>query len=570
MFGRLAKCGKDLPGTEMSAPNALTSILLPVFDFQKPVYSSFLAWSRAVFGERFYVAPYDWRKGADDESANNLDAVIDEAIAQTGHRKVILLAHSLGGLVSRDYILRKGSAKVAALIAVGTPWLGTPKTVRALLWGYNFGAGMILQKKYQVQVNGLPSNHSPLCPDSKCEYYQSISLLRLHDVRELASRFPAVYQQLPTNKFMNYYGSHYEQDFRPVVWGKNSPEQMEALYKQTDACLFDKTKAWQQWILNGDDRGVNNYLVAGVYEPRCTNPEFHKDCHVENRMDMQMPEEAQLDELTLPSFSRGGLGLAKRLLRALSPYEIFQDPFLAIDSDYEWGDGTAPILSATAGEYVKGIKKTNSQEAKKHLGNKTEVLEPVVLGASYPHFVMLDDPQVRKLIVDLYQKESLKLGATSIFEESVAVESLKVKITADREPDVQVEAEFTGGRYISRLNLRKSAYFVPELFIAFDDKLSVDDLCLKVPKEKATSRPMAVKRRLLSGEIPAMMLTLRSIRKNSPSLKVTSVEVWINDVRQFESNEPFELMPGGKKSIPLSGDRIERSLLIQAAMLPSH
>lgn len=548
--GRLGECGKDLPGTEVKASNALTSILLPVVESQKPIYSSFLAWSRAVFGKRFYVAPYDWRKGANEESANNLDAVIKRALNDSRQTKVILLAHSLGGLVSRDYIVRKGGDKVAALIAVGTPWLGTPKTVRALVWGYNFGAGLAGSKKYEVPVIALPAEYSVLCPNSRCEYYQNISLLQREVVRDLAKHFPGVYQQLPTNEFMTEYGRHYGQDFRGVVWGKNTLAEMEAIYQQSDACLFDLTKAWRQDLLKGDDRGVNNYLIAGFYEPRCKNPEFHRDCHVENRMDMQLPDESQVNESTFPRFSRRALKLGSGIVRALSQYRIFPDHVIAIDSDYEWGDGTSPLLSATAGEYVKGKALVNPQNAKKYLGENTEVVPPVVLGASYAHSAMLDDPQVRTEILKLYKRESLKLGVTLVLAEEVTqVEQLTVKIATEQNGvHNQLETEFTGGIDIKDHDLRESTFFFQRAVILFDD-LFVDDKTLVVPKEKATSDPIPAKRRLLTTDLPNMTLVLRNItpRNSARIIKVTSVEVSVNGVVRFESKVPFELVPGSAR-----------------------
>ena len=77
--------------------------------------------------------PYDWRKGACDENAAAIDAKVEQALRTTGAKQVVLIAHSLGGLVCRDYISRGDNArKVRALIAVGTPWLGARRPAGAL------------------------------------------------------------------------------------------------------------------------------------------------------------------------------------------------------------------------------------------------------------------------------------------------------------------------------------------------------------------------------------------------------------------------------------------------------
>jgi len=52
---------------------------------------------------------------------------IDRIVTGTGAEKVVIIAHSMGGLASRAAIqLRGRSAKVAALITLGTPHLGSP------------------------------------------------------------------------------------------------------------------------------------------------------------------------------------------------------------------------------------------------------------------------------------------------------------------------------------------------------------------------------------------------------------------------------------------------------------
>ena len=65
------------------------------------------------------------------EYSKRLDKVIDNVLYATGKDKVIIIAHSMGGLVSRYYVKNLGGAsKVDKLIMVGTPnhgiygWVG--------------------------------------------------------------------------------------------------------------------------------------------------------------------------------------------------------------------------------------------------------------------------------------------------------------------------------------------------------------------------------------------------------------------------------------------------------------
>jgi pimeloyl-ACP methyl ester carboxylesterase len=61
-----------------------------------------------------------------DEMAARLAQRVEEVRRVTGADKVVLLAHSMGGLVSRAYIARLGgAARVARLITVGSPHRGS-------------------------------------------------------------------------------------------------------------------------------------------------------------------------------------------------------------------------------------------------------------------------------------------------------------------------------------------------------------------------------------------------------------------------------------------------------------
>ena len=57
--------------------------------------------------------------------AAQLAAKIDGVLAATGAQQVTLVGHSMGGLVSRAYLRRYGSARVARLVTLGTPHRGS-------------------------------------------------------------------------------------------------------------------------------------------------------------------------------------------------------------------------------------------------------------------------------------------------------------------------------------------------------------------------------------------------------------------------------------------------------------
>ena len=50
---------------------------------------------------------------------------IDDVLAQTGADKLVLVGHSMGGLVCRDYLAIHGGDKVDRLITLATPHQGS-------------------------------------------------------------------------------------------------------------------------------------------------------------------------------------------------------------------------------------------------------------------------------------------------------------------------------------------------------------------------------------------------------------------------------------------------------------
>lgn len=57
--------------------------------------------------------------------ARHLEKVIDDFSWRNQDKKISLIAHSMGGIISRTYIEKCGSEKIAGVITIGTPWKGT-------------------------------------------------------------------------------------------------------------------------------------------------------------------------------------------------------------------------------------------------------------------------------------------------------------------------------------------------------------------------------------------------------------------------------------------------------------
>lgn len=90
-------------------------------------------------GVDFFVCPYDWRKHIPDIAAGGLNKTLDKCIdyalaLNPEETKVDILAHSMGGLISRYYVSDPNRAeKVDHLVTIGTPYLGAPKIALAVL-----------------------------------------------------------------------------------------------------------------------------------------------------------------------------------------------------------------------------------------------------------------------------------------------------------------------------------------------------------------------------------------------------------------------------------------------------
>lgn len=67
---------------------------------------------------RSWLAPIE---AAEEE----LHAAVERIVAGTGQSRVVLVGHSMGGLVARAYLARRGSGRVARLATVASPHHGT-------------------------------------------------------------------------------------------------------------------------------------------------------------------------------------------------------------------------------------------------------------------------------------------------------------------------------------------------------------------------------------------------------------------------------------------------------------
>ncbi|MBP1466332.1 permease [Candidatus Chloroploca sp. M-50] len=105
----------------------------PFTDYGKQLTAAFTA-AGYRRDHDFFVAFYDWRMSVKDSATTYLKPWIDLAKKRSGAATVILIGHSMGGLVARSYLQSPAyEDDVAHLITLGTPHRGAADSYYA--WG---------------------------------------------------------------------------------------------------------------------------------------------------------------------------------------------------------------------------------------------------------------------------------------------------------------------------------------------------------------------------------------------------------------------------------------------------
>ena len=125
--------------------------------------------------ENLFVFPYDWRQGI-DLTAAQLNQKILDVLSRTGSQQVNIIAHSMGGLVVKNYMKEYANQnKINKFIDIATPHLGAPKAFKALKYGDDFGfriGGLVFLNSEEIKIisQNMPSVYE-LLPSAA--YYDS-------------------------------------------------------------------------------------------------------------------------------------------------------------------------------------------------------------------------------------------------------------------------------------------------------------------------------------------------------------------------------------------------------------
>ena len=127
-------------------------------------------------GKDLFEFPYDWRQDC-RLAAKHLGNAIDTWKMSP---PVVIIAHSMGSLVSRYYVERLGGKKkVSRMIFLGGPHYGAPKALMNLLFGPKFLPFGLLGERLREVISTFPSMYEllPIYPCVEDQKKQSIDLL---------------------------------------------------------------------------------------------------------------------------------------------------------------------------------------------------------------------------------------------------------------------------------------------------------------------------------------------------------------------------------------------------------
>lgn len=184
--------------------------------------------------ESLFVFPYDWRMDI-SEIAESLKHKMDEVKLKTGAQEVDIVAHSMGGLIIKEYLMTFAGNSVNKFINIGTPHTGSPKTFVSIISGYT-----------------------------------DIGILNMETIKYISQNMPSVYQLLPSQNYFG--GSENYYVFDGINGNKRlTYEDTKRYLKDSgrNASLVDRANDFHQEIdsLDPADYGVETYNIVGCGEP---------------------------------------------------------------------------------------------------------------------------------------------------------------------------------------------------------------------------------------------------------------------------------------------------------------
>ena len=260
-----------------------------IFDYTESLINEFVGQGYTE-NQDLFTFPYDWRYGVSGKYADGktnsdlLEDKINEVLQQTGADKVDVVAHSMGGLIVKKYVVDHfGDNHIDKAVFVGVPNTGAPKAIKGLIQGDNFG------------VLGLSDA----------------------EIKKISANMPSAYDLLPSQAYYNVKGDSFIE-----VITKTSPFTTEIKnlnYEESQSFLVD-------------DHGLNSLAVSNA-----------TSLHTESFDNFDM-RTAGVDVYAIDGCRAGTLG---KVIEVRSK-DLFGNGHVSYEKPKEVpGDGTVPFESAT-------------------------------------------------------------------------------------------------------------------------------------------------------------------------------------------------------------------------------
>jgi hypothetical protein len=135
-------------------------------------------------GESFFTFPYDWRQDNRASARALAEATagwLDAQRRRAPQARLVLIAHSMGGLVARHFVeVLGGWRHTRLLVTLGTPHRGAVKALDFLANGLRARLGPLTLADLSPLVRSFPSAYQ-LLPIYPCLGHRADTLLRLED-----------------------------------------------------------------------------------------------------------------------------------------------------------------------------------------------------------------------------------------------------------------------------------------------------------------------------------------------------------------------------------------------------
>ena len=177
--------------------------------------------------------PYDWRMSCAD-AAQKLNTYIN----CSNYDKVILVAHSMGGLVAANYLAigSQQRSKVEKLIALGSPFLGATELIRVYTKGMDLGF-----------LGGLIAND---------------------DIKAIMPNIKSVYELLPTQKWFELTNKKvftYTKLYTVPGYEDDGQTFVSQTYNDTKNRLYKKLSNSNSMLLSLAENMHSNLFINGNY-----------------------------------------------------------------------------------------------------------------------------------------------------------------------------------------------------------------------------------------------------------------------------------------------------------------